>query len=741
LIPEVVPCLQPEDQRDLSLVLKSEMSDFVRMDKEPDKILFCQICFMPHTECKCSRFVVVSEEDTRAFSTSSEGDDSGEGFLEVEEILCDGDDILITDTDKLICVEGCPEGNPVSYGFSTVDTFRLEYGLPTTDYRKEKVTPLEGFDWREQYYGKRYSPLDLPKTVHDLKFEPVTYCRSVQFYVFPSTTPFEDARARMLFNRVCQGEYSLKMLKIGFRNVNEVLYELSWFSKAEVVSYKVSNKYLYHFFENGRQLTNLKARQVTENFRDSDAMAYWIRNYGLFLKIFTGLKWNRFTQRMSEYRKNRTYLELLHKETKKNAAVLLPKRKHTSRVVRDRCFRTQKGDSQYEGQMFQSVRNSVVDSVSDLTTDVAKKTISNMKSDLYSMVSDVITSLPKQISKFASGSFDSGVSALSKLSEFVKNIFSSIRVSVSEVLTSLSESEIVKDFVLPLCVFLFILVVYIYRDYFSSLISMIVICVVKFCNSLGCNIASDDARKLADLFKNEEYVGHNLSAIAPIVGTAVGIALSVTNKNASQTAGAALNFASRFTPTFTSLEDCLYDCFDFMYHIWTGRHYFPEKNTKDDMKLFLEHYRDIITNPDCEKRLERDIEFAKRVATCYEESKPLLAMLPLMKLPPVLSGEIAKAAMRIKSMADTSRKISNLYNTRVETCLLWLYGKPGQGKTTVIEHVLAAVYKDLQNTHPDVLPDTWSRALVHNRAKSSQFWEGYDGQFATVWNEHGSMRC
>jgi len=568
------------------------------------------------------------------------------------------------------------------------------------------------------------------------QFEPVTYCRAVQFLRVPSTFPKELMRIQKLNPNLVTGPFDLLVLKEAFRSVNEVLYELCWFVKAEVVSYKISNKYLYHFFHNGRQLTHLRAKAVTENYRDHDAMTYWLRNYSLFLSIFCGRKTNQFTKRIVEYMNDQGTMyqisqgvALCGKEPKRKKKLdrgpirqFKDDRDRGVRGVRNKYIESEeKFEPQMMGisNMYSSVRESVVNSASSFILDSVTQAVKDIPARIMSGVATTIAKgndLFRSIKEFIIAEYE-------VLKEVVKSIFESI-------------SDETKIFVLvgAFTIFLLLLFMYIFRRMFDKCKKVFSLCLCSALDYLGCDLSKRDIGKIQQIFE-EEYQKQSLSEIAPVVGLALGAALSACSKTDSQTAGAVINFASRFPTVFGSVEECICNSFDYMYHWYYGEHYLKDKKLLDEFDEFAKEFKEFCEIPEVESVIDKDLATAMKLENLHKKAKILEPLTLHIRTNPALSTCLARAFAKVNSLFESHRQTADLYATRIETVCCWLYGNSGQGKTKVYPHIVAGVYQLVRQECPGLLPYPYGPAHVHHRNKLSQYWEGYERQFCCVWNE------
>jgi hypothetical protein len=572
-------------------------------------------------------------------------------------------------------------------------------------------------------------------TNDDLKFEQEFYCSAVRFLRVPVIVANDATRLRDLYHLLCRGKFDVTTLKEAFRNTNEVLYELCWFSSYEVVSKAVSNKYLYHFFRCGKQLTHLRSAKITENYRTGDAFMHWLNNYELMLRIFCDRKSNRFTQRLADYRKSlgkSTRYDYLNtcRSVEGSEEFIRKNSKYTKTVIKSKLIQESfdrqldREEAPYEGQMFSSVREKTVEGLSRMTSDV-----------LWNAIGDFMSKIPEKMTDTLSTVVSKGSEVVSSVSEFCVSVFNEFKAVVNKVLASVDTSSVLLGCSLLFSVFMFVFVLYYMRTMFQKMKQVYALCVVKVLNMVGCNLTKIESRNIEDIFVGADYEGQSLSAMAPIFGLAIGTALSITDKNSMQAANAAINFASRLPSVCTSFEDMCKDSLDYVYHWYTGKHWIKDKKVLDQFEQFIYDFDILMTMPRFDDMVISDLPTGKAFDELYKLAKILQPLLRDMKVNPSFVNQLNKAFALVLTKHQEIQDLSDYYMTRIETVCLWLYGNPGQGKTTVLEFIVAAVYEHCRAKFPVLFKAPYSRGVMHHRNKSSDYWEGYKRQFACVWNE------
>jgi hypothetical protein len=549
----------------------------------------------------------------------------------------------------------------------------------------------------------------------------------VRFLKEPVLTVSQTHRLKKIFPRVCVGEFDIKVLGAAFRNVSRVLYKNMWLI-SEQIEDRVYFKFFRAFFEEGKVLANLKSKAVPIENRHSDSLVYFVKNYKLFLEVFCGKTTNNFEKRVREY--------------------FIMTSRFRQGVESDKGFKTTRIATKtippvFEAQMWDTLRSKVVGVTSSFVKDVivdasgSEEVHEAVSGTVFSVISSFVGEIPARIADCLKGLVSSFSEALGSLLEFLAGVWERIREGFVSAVCALSETitpEVIKTFAVAASIFIFIYVLYLVRDSVRSLGRIAESLGVLVLEKIGYPIQSVHCN-LMDILGKDAYEAQGLTDLVPIFGAACGIALSCTSKTNSMAANSAVVFAEKLPHVVSTVGDAIANCLDYIWMKQFGSHFVAERAHFDEFERFIKSYTEFMALPGVDKSIFTDLTVCARLKLLDEQAKKLQPMLFHMNAEPKLQNVLTRAFTKVHELHDQAKDRADYYKTRIETPLLWLHGDPGQGKTTVLEYVIAAVYRNVQKHFPEQFQQDWSRAHMYHRDKTSSYWEGYKQQFACVWNE------
>lgn len=540
-------------------------------------------------------------------------------------------------------------------------------------------------------------------------------------------------KLKKLFPLFCTGSFDLEAFGEAFYNFNSLLYETQWFAKGD---YPKAIVFLKDCYELGKELQNLKSNHRTHKYRKTETVPYFIKHYKYLLHTFCGIRKNQFTDRIDQY--------ISYK------SLLAPKQNSVKLTVKERIDRGSRGGGLYlkSKNPKKDTDNQQIESQMMGGSFVAaglKSVANNFAPEINDCISTVlanyVASIPEKVSSFASSALEAGAGLFRKLGSFLYSIFESVRDSLKAIIDGFDfeMAEVPKSLILFLfSIVVLLLILYFVRESLSQFKRCISAAVVFIMNKCGYDCDSSlvlELERKMESHSNNTLESHSMGDVISVLGLALGIALSVTNKNHSQAAGAAINMASRLPLVYNNLEEGLSNVFDKIYFKVYEEHFFKDRQQMTEFEKYLGEFDEFSQIPEVEVAMKSDLEVATKLKDLYRKGLRLKSALVGMKVNPSLANAMVKAVARINELQELAEKISDLYLTRIETPCLWMYGKSGQGKTTVTEHIVAALYMRLKAADPKQFYHDWSRDHMHHRVKNSDYWEGYHQNFAVVWNE------
>lgn len=101
--------------------------------------------------------------------------------------------------------------------------------------------------------------------------------------------------------------------------------------------------------------------------------------------------------------------------------------------------------------------------------------------------------------------------------------------------------------------------------------------------------------------------------------------------------------------------------------------------------------------------------------------------------PPFMLNQIAVCYRQMKDRRDDVELKDPKKGERNRPVVVWLWGDPGQGKSTLADPIARAVYDYIRTNYPECLKNPeipWCAQTVWTRSENSDYWDGYTGSFA-----------
>lgn len=612
------------------------------------------------------------------------------------------------------------------------------------------------------------------------------------------------SQIRRLWPLLGSGDYHLDKVRLGFHHVHKVLFSLHYLDSKIAIDF--SNVPLYEFFFNGKRLYRLtrETERMFDEFRTSQAMFYWLKFYKFFYNIFcegSTVMIARISRAFKASRAKPSDAAPVHRTGYSFTGSGLDLTKPVTSPVRSKVRRpyyrerpqsknldspvnhisSSSKKKKFETQMlktavsdtpesileliedipmefpvpikhlhseklpeppvpkgwFESVVDNAKDFVSNTISDAALKTLSEMPSLLAKGVANVVSQGTKSLSSFLSYMMTIFKRLLSDLYDFVKTLY----------------DKIDAKFVAVLCMILLSFVIYQNRQILSKVSSFIPFLYTK----IGKVIFNVDAGPLPDfaplLNSSDFHTQMGFSTLVPLISTAVSIAFATIDKSYLISSNAIVNFMSRAPQVASGVEQSLKDVFDYCYFAYYKEHFFLDKVQHDRMKQFYDDYL-AFTSGKSDDQLLHEIRVYGNITESLEKlharAVAVKADLPYSKHLGPFAATLARVVNDVVKLHQDALSSANYYKTRIETPLIWLYGKPGQGKTALIPRLSHAIYQYVQHMLKDpkysdggeshvLCSDYFSKAftlgMLYNRSTVDPFWEGYEQQFCCVWNE------
>lgn len=210
----------------------------------------------------------------------------------------------------------------------------------------------------------------------------------------------------------------------------------------------------------------------------------------------------------------------------------------------------------------------------------------------------------------------------------------------------------------------------------------------------------------------------------------------------------ARNF-SMMSSTINSSRNWIGDFVDMaMYgldHIWfkiTGDHTFLYHtvmmrfiNLRKEMAQWEETYpawqQTMISNPQIIKEVEK---FAKAARKLNEDCMMNASVSPMV------ANQIAALDRMWAERMNLAKRRNPEFGKRKKPVCVWLFGEPGIGKTTIAQAISRSIYEYIQANYPEMeYFEPFSDFQVWSKAKGTDYWDTYAGQFVYMLNEVFTM--
>lgn len=573
------------------------------------------------------------------------------------------------------------------------------------------------------------------------KFSEGFSVRGVHFLKNPQPSVDQEKLFRENWQFQSRREFSLEEVKLGFYNVHKVLDSLFYLNSS--IAFEISDKNLWYFFVKETKLYRINTKRSDQVMvlepRSNEAMYYWLKYYKTYFKVFccgndTMIRRldSMYNKKVDEYYKIQSVsvaaLKPVHKKNKVERA--LDENPNLMYKVADRNNRK---NLEFEAQMF---------SPSEMIQTIQDSAVKKISDGAWSVVTSFLHDIPNKILEAGASTLSNGVQQIKSFAKMLRGVFDSLKVIVKDLLNALFEC-VNSTLLIAFAMFFFLFVLFKYRDSLKSMASYVTYCIPFLTEEENGGKHIDVSVELKQIMNPSQFrTESGIATIVPIAGAIISCVFATMDKSYLLTSNTIVNFCSRLPMAYDSMEDSLCACMDFIYmKIFSsnGEHLFSDRNEYDKCtSLFNEWLAFSNVNGDLRSLVRKSLVKAAELKVVYTKALEVERYMSVMKFPQSFANRMNKMIIDIKELQKIAEIEADFYKTRIETPLLWLYGKPGQGKTTVYPHIIAAVYQKLQKfdkTSGSPFREDFHLGMIHNRSKESVFWEGYDKHFVTVWNE------
>jgi len=530
----------------------------------------------------------------------------------------------------------------------------------------------------------------------------------------PHVDKDDEERCRKLFSKLCTGEFSMQMLSLSFINFNKLLFELGWQHSHRFMDYDKAYTLLKPVLR-GYQLSHWKSRQLNTKRTKNKSLRLFVKNYNFFLRIFSKVRKNTFGK----------YVSFLLSSKKEKISVKFEQtRKEQARIIEMEMVGKSQGFGEWWTKTF---TDPVANATGGFVGKVAQNAFSNAMSGLLSEIPSKIKGLFKNLK----GSL---INMLKAVKEAFFNLYKWCSVQVKTILESLSELSKNLDMKVVFAwsiLFFSVIACIMKKDLTPVLFSLIGLALCECARRVGFNPSSDVLDTMIQSSK-EDGVGSS-QAGNYILGHSFAIAVAVLG--ASNTA---FNLADKVPRVFTNIKDGIYYYMDKIYFMISGKHCFLSKTEVDDLTEYFKELTELFNDETLYSTFLKDDVKRKKIIRLGKQLRRFETLLMRVDRHPQFSFWMSRFD-KLKNMHQQVLATTGTHDNRIETAMLWLHGKPGQGKSSVLPKIFRAVYGIVKRRFPDMFPEEWSDAQVFTRAKGSIHWDTYQQQFITLFNEVGAQ--
>jgi hypothetical protein len=199
----------------------------------------------------------------------------------------------------------------------------------------------------------------------------------------------------------------------------------------------------------------------------------------------------------------------------------------------------------------------------------------------------------------------------------------------------------------------------------------------------------------------------------------------------------AFNLTNSSKPFFQDLCDNASFAFDYCYFKITGDHSMFYRSLIVQLKEIQMELRDwdglnplwrsaIMVNP----KLLKEIEGMSLRADALHD-----LCISSANVAPQVSVAVNAIQKELKERLTFARARDPEKGKRSTPTCLWLFGKPGQGKTTISQSISYAVYETIRAKKPEWNMDPYTPFQSWSKSKDSTYWDTYAGQFTYMISE------
>jgi len=501
-------------------------------------------------------------------------------------------------------------------------------------------------------------------------------------------------------------EFTIAKMRGAFVKFSRIMFNLGWFrAPRNLLSFatlidrvikegffipRINNDYSYCLKGQGENISN--------------TLSYWIRDLKLFVKVFGGDRYS--TSLLAEV--SECYNKTL------------------------RTYQISRKEQPVYAQMKGFVRRVIDEQVTEVVKDASPGIMNVFGEEVKKYVTAFILDWPKHIGDV----IESVVKGLdcqfvTKIYDFLHDIYQKIRSWVEKwwTMVGYSNSMLVDIIcVVVICAFATLL-----WTSFSICADLMKLGLAMFFRKVfGIKLRRSLDESIDALFQTEVIDAQFLGATTSLCAIA-SVVVAVLDVKSVSKFSSALNIVGRGLPISDTIITDFKGIIDQLYFYITNDHLFPEVKTVEAFNARMKKMEEFVSTPDLKEKVMREPAFTKELAALVEDAWHYKEVLKNSQSP--LLGHYSRVYQQLFEMNAEALASADMYKARIETVVLWLMGKPKQGKSLLMDILSEAVYLELQDHYGQREYPEWSPAQMYERTKGSDYWEGYWGQWGCKKNE------
>lgn len=187
--------------------------------------------------------------------------------------------------------------------------------------------------------------------------------------------------------------------------------------------------------------------------------------------------------------------------------------------------------------------------------------------------------------------------------------------------------------------------------------------------------------------------------------------------------------------TCDSLIDLAIPFLDKLFEHFTGVPGLLQGGELNELQQLVDDIWDFVSEEEINKRILIDKEKSQKCRELFLRSAQVRKkLIKYTKFSPHAHREFENCCRKLERLYD---KCIYSREDRQVPIFIVLEGVPNQGKSTIIEYLINAVYTQLRKKFPDdpKFKDVFNSGKVFARKAANKYWEGYAGQWACMYNE------